>query len=183
MKQSVLNVLRKIAVLSNQNLFRNTQCLLAKEDLIAIKTVYGWIIWKTYVCLKNFLSYWYLKASEKKFNKNDNKDCNITQFLIKTAQFLNNGCWCLYFCSHFYDAFKKEKMIVGPVITRSPNLKEVILCCKFCITNVLSTFSGLSKVFDNECFRKLNKLLIQNYQAVTKFDYFVKSKVWFFQRN
>lgn len=109
---------------------------------------------------------------------------NLDQFVIQRHQFLAQGAKCLYFCSHFYAAFKnEEKLIVGPFIMTSLKFKEAILGCQVCIGKIYSQFrfNFAGPPFHNECFSELRKHFIQFYTGnMHIFWYLVKSKVWFF---
>ena len=77
---------------------------------------------------------------------------NLDQFFIQRCQFLTKDAKPLYFCPHFYAAFKNE-LIVGPFIMKSPKLQEDILGCRSCIGKIWSNFMPPGEPFDNECLR------------------------------
>ena len=103
---------------------------------------------------------------------------NLDHFVIQRHQFLAQSAKCLYFCPHFYAAFKNEELIVRPFIMTSQKLEEAILGCRVCIGKIYSQFGSAGQPFDNECFRELRKHWIQFYTGnMHVFWYFVKSKV------
>ena len=108
---------------------------------------------------------------------------DVEQLITMRQRFQIYREQCLYFWPHFYDSYKKEKVVVGPFIIRNPRLKEAILCCKTCLNSIYSGFSGLRRIYDNECFAELRKFAIQFYPSFTHFDYLVKRKAWSFLKK
>ena len=84
----------------------------------------------------------------------------------------------MYFCPHFYAAYKNEEMIFAPFIIRSPKLGETILGYRVWIGKIYLQFGSAGQLFNNECFHELKKHLIQMYTGqMSEFWYFVKSKL------
>ena len=69
---------------------------------------------------------------------------------------------CLYFCDHFYKAFKKKQTIKGASILRSHPNEEVIAYCSSCHKKnckICCQFESLSDSFFAEAKKNLNSTL------------------------
>ena len=69
---------------------------------------------------------------------------------------------CFYFCSHFYEAFKKFESVEGATLIEDHRLKEVIAYCGICREILLDKFYGFNTLSDDFFFFfESRKLLIQ----------------------
>ena len=139
-RESVLKVLRELAVLSNQNLTKNGKCTVSKRQIIDKDRLYGLIIRKE---RSKTFKLFFQTLKIKLFSMNDHEN-----FEIRRVRFQTNGTRCLYFCPCFYESYRNEELIAHRIMKkRSQKLEEAILCCDDCITNLSLRFTNVVGIF------------------------------------
>ena len=82
-------------------------------------------------------------------------------------------CNCIYFCSHFYEVFKKERTVLQNAIVVNRHLsKEVLAYFKQCEINFICKYFNLHCSSD-EYFFEVRKILIQYFPIKSSKDYYL----------
>ena len=97
---------------------------------------------------------------------------NNEHHIVRRDRINANDFDCFYFCSHFYEAFKKTYSTTDEVVIESYELREALAYCKSYQKTYIRHFTQLNELSD-AYFLEVRKFFIQYYPSLAADNYFV----------